>query len=542
VLVDNIGRRLENFFWRIWSDERLRQRLSGTRVNSLFDTINEGGFIRTTPRSSPRSGKNRRVSYKPARSPSPSTPPPTTQVSNDSTPSTEAAPPSETEGSSDSADSPAVARTIIRSERLRQPEPPSSPGDIESGSVTPTPTTPLSAIELSSSTTGHDGSHRESEDSSVTPTPTSRLAAYEKSRKLSKENRRTTPPATRRPPILKKESSGSSRSSKSAIVAHHPFGEPQLEPGAGRQEGVSPDDSTGSSTGAKLGYVRRPIATRFNEEVAVSIPKFSTSTLRNTGERLARSSGESSQRLGKRSPVVVANTGASKTRPTFVRQRSSTSASKEVPSRSSSTPDLISTLQLPSAASPTASQPGRTAKQIQETASTKRSRAVSPHPSKQHRRSSADPSSNEPSYTESSSNEAEAQFRSRLSENVSQGPASKQPEPSDHLVDPDFRAKFIDRTRPSQRSFTDLPTIARKSSASVPTAASFQAHGTMDGVQTTSSAGKGKGREAFTNVTAPLKAPAPSGPEVAESQLTLLLEKEKVRSENEEGKAGRTEP
>lgn len=519
----------------------MRQRLSGTRVNSLFDTINEGGFIRTTPRSSPRLVKNRRVSYKQARSRSPSTPPPTTQVSNDSTPSTDAAPPSEKEGSSDSADSPAVARSIIKSERLRQPEPPSSPGDIRSGSVTPTPTTPLSAIERSSSATGHGGSHRESDDSSVTPTPTSPLAAYEKSRKLSKENRRTTPPTTRRPPILKKESSGSSRSSKSAIVAHHPFGEPQLEPGAGRQEGVLPDDSTSASTGAKLGYVRRPTATRFNEEVAVSIPKYPSSTLRNTSERLARPSGESSQRLGKRSPVVVAYTEANKSRPSFVRQRSSTGASKEVPSRSSSTPDLTGTLQLPSAASPTASQGDRTGKQIQETASTKTSPAVSPHPSKQHRRSSADPSSNEPSYTESSSEEAEAQFTSRLSQNVSQGSASKQPESSKNLVDPDFRAKFIDRTRPSQRSFTDLPTFARKSSAAVSTAASFQAHGTMDNVQTTSSAGRGKGREAFTDVTAPLKAPAPSGPEVADeqplprtkSQLTLLLEKEKVRSENE---------
>jgi len=61
--------------------------------------------------------------------------------------------------------------------------------------------------------------------------------------------------------------------------------------------------------------------------------------------------------------------------------------------------------------------------------------------------------------------------------------------------------------------------------------------------QATSSAGRGKGREAFTNVTAPLKAPASTGPEPAaddarplpktESQLTLLLEKERPPSGQE---------
>lgn len=531
----------------------MQKRLSGTQVNTLFEIINEGGFIRTTPQSSPQSSKSLSVYYKKARLRTPPTTPPNIEVSNEGTLPTESGASSSKEASGDSAAPPAVARFLAQVGRLHHPGPLSSHGDVGDGSFTPTSTTPLTAIEKSRSAIGRSPSHRGSEDSSVTPTPTSPLAALEKSSEVSKENKGTLLPTTRRPPILKKESSGSSRSSKSAKMVGHSFGEPQIDPGAGREEVVSLNDESKISTGTKLSYARRPIATRFNEEVAVSIPKSSMSTPRNSGERLARPGGESNLRPGKRNPVVVANTGASKTRPMFARQRSSTGASKEVPSRSSSSPDLTRNPKATSAATPTASQSAQKAKQSQESPLTKRSRAVSPHPSKQRKRPSPDPPSSERSPTESDLEEAEAHSKSKFSEDLSEVSASKQPEPSKDLVDPDFRAKFIDRTRASQRSFTDLSTHSRKSSAAVPTAASFQASGMMESIQATASAGRGKGREAFTNVTAPLKAPGPAGPEVAsgqdprplprtKSQLTLLLEKEKVRSENEERKARKSEP
>ena len=47
------------------------------------------------------------------------------------------------------------------------------------------------------------------------------------------------------------------------------------------------------------------------------------------------------------------------------------------------------------------------------------------------------------------------------------------------LVDPDFRSRFADRTRPRHRSFTNLSTAAWRSTAAMPTAASYQASGFM---------------------------------------------------------------
>ena len=105
------------------------------------------------------------------------------------------------------------------------------------------------------------------------------------------------------------------------------------------------------------------------------------------------------------------------------------------------------------------------------------------------------------------------------------------------LVDPNFRSKFIGKTRSAQGSFTNLPSLLRKSAAPAPVSASFQAVGMMD----TPSTSRGKGREAYTNVIAPLKAsPEAASDDVPQplprtkSQLTLLLEKERNRSATQE--------
>ncbi|KAL8666067.1 MAG: hypothetical protein Q9202_001804 [Teloschistes flavicans] len=58
VLAEDVGRRLENFFWRLWGSDRLWRRISGNRVAAIFSKISEGGYIRTTPTQSPRSSRS----------------------------------------------------------------------------------------------------------------------------------------------------------------------------------------------------------------------------------------------------------------------------------------------------------------------------------------------------------------------------------------------------------------------------------------------------------------------------------------------------
>lgn len=54
VIADGVGRRLENFFWRIWSSRKLLHQISGRQLAVQFSHISEGGYFRTTPTQSPR--------------------------------------------------------------------------------------------------------------------------------------------------------------------------------------------------------------------------------------------------------------------------------------------------------------------------------------------------------------------------------------------------------------------------------------------------------------------------------------------------------
>lgn len=65
VLRRNSGRRLENLFWRIWSNRaRLCRVLSGATVARLFNYIadDQDAIIRTTPVASPRE-RQRRLNF-----------------------------------------------------------------------------------------------------------------------------------------------------------------------------------------------------------------------------------------------------------------------------------------------------------------------------------------------------------------------------------------------------------------------------------------------------------------------------------------------
>ena len=54
MIADGVGRRLENFFWRIWSSTKILHQIRGRQVAVQFSHISEGGYFRTTPTQSPR--------------------------------------------------------------------------------------------------------------------------------------------------------------------------------------------------------------------------------------------------------------------------------------------------------------------------------------------------------------------------------------------------------------------------------------------------------------------------------------------------------
>ena len=377
------------------------------------------------------------------------------------------------------------------------------------------------------------------EDTSVTPTPQSPSDASPEATVKSKENRRTI--TARPPPILKKLSSGSNRPSRSSSILSPASQGSSSTADTGIEGDVTfDDDSTPTEPHAPIAGrpVRKSNTTRFNEEVAVSIPKASIVS-RSSGSRL---SGESNQRSGRRNPIVVASTGASKRRPPIIRQRlsqiSSFSTLKEPPSRTSSSPNLALSMTPYTVKFPS---------QEAGASSARRLRAASPHPLKNDKGSSTSaPSSNEMAedfggeymgIQEPSTNPPSKRSATAAISNA--GSDLSKP-----LVDPDFRSQFVDKTRRSTRSFTNIASFARKSTAAVPTAASFQASGMLDTGQGSSTAGKNRGKEAFKNEIVPLKAPASAGPESrnetpqplprTKSQLTLLLEREKNRSAGEE--------
>jgi len=497
VFAENIGRRLENLFWRIWSSERLLGRISGQQVAIQFSRINEGGYIRTTPTQSPRSSRafGERRTQAPMGASSASAPQSTSDAS------TTANPPK---------------------------------GHGEEGRSTPTLVGPpahvprqksaLSTSSALSTEAGFSENPMDVEEDTETP-PSSVADAREPA--SSKDSRR--PAAERPPPILKKNpSSGSSRSSTNAALV--PAGSESQSNQPARESGTSAVAATSTSQPFRSSSppAKKYTSTRFSEQVAVSIPKAPVSSSK-VAERSSRTQGESSQKSVKRNPVIHASSGASKRRPAIVRHRSSQS-SQDSPKEKKS----------PSPPSPVSTQPtqflvkedSEIAVQDPESNPEKgKQRASSPHPSRRRK----------DDYPESEASSEEAMEHSDNEE-------TQQPGQVAPLVEPNFRSKFAERKGGQHRSFTNLPSLTQKSSAAGATAASFQASGLMDFGQASSTRkGKGKGtaREAFTDEIIPLKAPGPVAPECSDtntseplprtkSQLTLLLERSKAATEDKE--------
>lgn len=117
------------------------------------------------------------------------------------------------------------------------------------------------------------------------------------------------------------------------------------------------------------------------------------------------------------------------------------------------------------------------------------------------------------------------------------------------LVEPDFRSRFVAKTRSAQSSFVSLPSLLRTPSATTAASASYQASGTMDTGRHLQSGGRGKARVTFSEDTAPPHITNPVGSNSepdrgaqglprTKSQLTLLLEKDRRRG-NGNGRGGK---
>ena len=453
-----------------------------------FRSINEGGYIRTTPRSSPRSSRSLGSYYSPA--------PSTRTVSSSLIQSVNAAPSS----------------GITPSLNEEQSSTPTQASAIKKF-------TGASSGKPTSSTSRSPAIQEHDDEGAATPTPSSPFANLRKIDLKSKESRRSNLPTAK--PILKKSNSSESRSSsKSVSTVYQTRGEQQANRTALEESAVDSDDDTLAPAEAPAmaqSPARRYTATRFSEQVAVSIPKASTSTPRPTNRR---SHGEGSQTSGKRNPVVVASTAASKRRPAVIRQRSSqVSQAKTSPS-----PPSPGILRRSAGSTPTTGQ-------SPSAQATRRARAASPHLVGPKRRVSVEI---EPTGEEPPSNNAKGKEQ-----------ATRKPFPS---IDPTFRSQFADQTRAPHRSFTNLSSLDRKSSAVTATAASYRAAGLLDYGSALSARSHGRGKDAFDHEIVPLKAPAPAGPELSEeqptaplprtkSQLALLLEKNKAGNQEQQGKA-----
>ena len=373
--------------------------------------------------------------------------------------------------------------------------------------------------------------YSEDDDGAPTPTPSSPYTRTRKPDDRTKEKRRSN--LGRPPPILK--NAGSSGSSRSASVQSPVIGPSQIS--AESYESQTSKDSEKSlkstsqrsSDSAESSTTPRYVSTRFSEQVAVSIPHPPTSSLGGKGERSSRSPGGVSSKSKKRDYVVHAGSFASKKRPIVMRQRSSQTSSSGNPSPNSPRID-------------TQPSPDDNDEGLTMTSNSAGQRAVSPRPKIEKSQtafrvsSAEDRGSSLESYAKRTT-EKNTLENTLLTKNVSP------------LVEPDFRTKFADRSSKQHRSFTNLPAAAWRSTAVAPTAASYQASGTLFPEQATTSGRRGSNRTAFHDEIVSLKAPAPAGPfgqDDAEetttlprtkSQLTLLLERTRGAGQDTKGKA-----
>lgn len=437
VLADDVGRRLENFFWRIWGNKRIRDRITGSQVAVLFSKISEGGFLRTTPTQSPRTSRS------------------------------------------------------LGSDGM----------DRRLDNVTPSSSSHASVILARSQSLQGENQGEAAEDIDVSedlvnPPPQSLPRAQVVSTDVKT-----------RPSILKKPKNGSSSqapsndkgSSLSIKPTHLGFVDDVL-------------DSASSSTISK-GKGKSP-----SREEAFSGIENSTPTKRKSNRRAVtpvlpsetdtmvagavKLPDDDKQGSAKKRAVVHARAGASRRRPASVHRKSSQSSS--------------------SAASTIHPSLSRNPKTVPSS---------KPIATIHHTHSPTPPSIEKEDHTASD-------------ECLGEMPEDEANRIEDGLVDRDFRSKFASKRQSHVDPIASLPPIARKSTAAVATSAFHQASGTVGLGPSTTYSEKGKRSVGFADQMIPLKPPGASAPNEdddvnpshlprTKSHLTLLLEKDKQKSDGE---------
>ena len=494
VLADNVGRRLENFFWRIWSNTRISRNIQGSQVALLFMSISEGGELRTTPTQSPRSrkhywdGAHRYIGR---------SPPPLRNARASSAIAPAASDTEESQGSARFAieeDTPSkVPRKLSSSQERRRDtrRPPPILKKPKAGSSNHLPKT----ARILSPTTWKENEFDDTNNYSLVSSLQSANA----------------------PPTL---SPGNQAAAHVPGTSHWESETKPLE-----AEGLHP-------------------LTKFSSPVPGLVEPAPQC--------------ENSQRPGRKKAAFPANTAATKRRPAMVRRKSSQSSSSnasKAPSPYSAAQSKIqveSPPPLPPLSTPlddidqshisrdstsdTSTVKARnTVPTLSfDTRSTGISRSASPYQSRQSRHPPRGHLATDISPTHTLDSEERAH--------------------QDWLVDRDFRSKFVDRTRSSENhGLASLHTQRTKSSAAIATPASYQACGTIGFGEPPPGdpPGKGKAKQGFKDDLVPLKAPGASSeatvddndeedePQVlprTKSQLTLLLERDRRMTEHEKKK------
>lgn len=248
---ENVGRRLENLFWRIMSSARLLRTMSGEQLALQFKLIHENPYIRTTPRNSPRSSRNL--------------------------------------GGETDSDLLSQVRT-----------PPVSSCD-DPGLQLSNGSSDTKFVEQVSSKNAKPAVEPEDDEEALTPTPSSPFTTAKISSSIKDKNQYSSETAKTRP-ILKQsysraatDASGSGGASSSASISH-------LSDGINASFGSSP-------------RAARHTATRFSDEVSVSFPKTSSSVPKGAARRGGKDTSYAGSKKGsvfiastsasKRKPVMV---------------------------------------------------------------------------------------------------------------------------------------------------------------------------------------------------------------------------------------------
>lgn len=493
VLADDVGRRLENFFWRIWSNSRISSSIRGSQMALLFMSISEGAEIRTTPTQSPRSRSSyleedyRHIRRSPPR------------LSKALAPSTTSSAASDREEVLRSARVAIQADTLIKAprklsssqERRRDTRrPPPILKKPKAGSSTHLPKT----ARILSPTT-----RKESELDIDGESPVSSTQSEDSTSSLSTEC----------VALSLGRGAARPRSDNEHLEVDGQRSLPQVSPTIQRLIESVPQANVSQRPGRKkAAYTANTAATK---------------------RRPALGHRKSSQSSSGNAPKAPSPHSAAP---------SKMNLESPPPLQSLGTPldDVDSSLISPNTMSDTSTGKARSIIPTLplEDRSSELSRSSSPHQSRHPR----------------------CQHQGRLATGLGPDlRRDEERRHQDWLVDRDFRSKFVERTRPSEsHGLASLHTHRTKSSAAVAAPASYQAHGTMGFSEQTPGGllGKSKEKLTFTNKTVPVKAAGASSEAIinnddnddhtpralsrTKSQLTLLLERDRRVNEQEQSK------